>query len=320
MTGPAHDAAPPVVFLMGPTGAGKTAAALWLAARLPAEIVSVDSALVYRGMDIGTAKPDPGERRRVPHHLIDVCEPTDAWSAARFRTEARAAIDAVRSRGRLPLLVGGTGLYFRLLETGIAELPAAAPGVREALQAELLSLGSAALHARLARVDPVSAARIHPNDPQRTTRALEVFAAEGRPLSSYLAAATHHGLGLPLVKWVLAPADRDALRGRLASRFAAMLEQGLVNEVRGLRARPGIGPDCPALRAVGYREVWRHLDGELDRAAMVDAAVTATRQYAKRQYTWFRAERDAQWFDSTDRGVLDELINDLNSRAKIVDF
>lgn len=316
----ADAAAPPVVFLMGPTGAGKTAAALWLAARLPLEIVSVDSALVYRGLDIGTAKPDPAERRRVPHHLIDLCEPTEAWSAARFRAAATAAIHAVRGRGRIPLLVGGTGLYFRRLETGIADLPVPAPGVREALQAELQALGSAALHARLANVDPGSAARIHPNDPQRITRALEVFAAEGRPLSTYLAAATQTGLGLPIVKWVFAPPDREQLRARLARRFEAMLGQGLVNEVRGLLARPGIDPNCPALRAVGYREVGQYLAGELDRPAMVDAAVTATRQYAKRQYTWFRAERDAKWFDSSSQGVLDELLETLESRANLVDF
>ena len=312
--------AAPIVFLMGPTGAGKTAAALWLAARLPIEIVSVDSALVYRGLDIGTAKPDPAERRRVPHHLIDLCEPSESWSAARFRVAATAAIHAIRARGRMPLLVGGTGLYFRRLETGIAELPVPAAGVRAALQAELQVLGSATLHARLASVDPASAARIHPNDPQRITRALEVFAAEGRPLSAYLAAANQHGLGLPVVKWVLAPPGREALRERLALRFEAMLGQGLVNEVRGLLARPGVDQDCPALRAVGYREVGRYLAGELDRQAMVDAAVTATRQYAKRQYTWFRAERDAKWFDSSTPGVLDELIETLKSRANLVDF
>lgn len=310
----------PAVFLMGPTGAGKTAAALWLAARVPVEIISVDSALVYRGLDVGTAKPDPGERRRVPHHLIDVCDAAEPWSAGRFRAAALDAIAAVAARGRLPLLVGGTGLYFRVLEQGIAEVPAAPAAHRAAIQADLAQLGAAALHARLARVDPSSAARIHPNDPQRITRALEVHASTGRPLSAWLADAPVAALGRPLLKWVLAPADREGLRRRLAMRFGTMLEQGLVNEVAALRARTDIAADCPSLRAVGYREVWRHLDGELARAEMVSLAVTATRQYAKRQYTWFRAERNAQWFDADMKTVLDELLRDLKSRANLVDF
>lgn len=310
----------PVIFLMGPTGAGKTAAALWLAARLPVEIVSVDSALVYRGLDIGTAKPDPAERRQAPHHLIDLCEPSDAYSAGRFRADAVAAIEGIVARGRLPLLVGGTGLYFRLLETGITELPAAPAGVRESLRAELERHGSEVLHARLAAVDPVSAARIHPHDPQRITRALEVYAAEGRPLSDYFEQATQTALARPLIKWVLAPVDREGLRRRLAERFLVMLERGLVNEVSGLLASPGVTPTCPALRAVGYREVARHLAGELGRAAMIDAAVTATRQYAKRQYTWCRAEGAAEWFDADAPRVLDQLMENLKSRANLLDY
>jgi len=320
MAAEAAGAGAPVVFLMGPTGAGKTAAALWLAARLPVEIVSVDSALVYRGLDIGTAKPDPVERRQAPHHLIDVCEPSDAYSAARFRADALAAIEAIVARGRLPLLVGGTGLYFRLLETGITDLPAAPVGVRESLRVELERHGSEALHARLAAVDPVSAARIHPNDPQRISRALEVYAAEGRPLSAYFEQATQTALARPLIKWVLAPVDREGLRRRLADRFLAMLERGLINEVSGLLASPGVTPACPALRAVGYREVASHLAGELARAAMIDAAVTATRQYAKRQYTWCRAERDVEWFDADAPRVLDQLMENLKSRANLLDY
>jgi len=312
--------ATPVIFLMGPTGAGKTAAALWLAARLPVEIVSVDSALVYRGLDIGTAKPDPAERRRVPHHLIDICDPAEAYSAARFRADAAAAIEAIAARGRVPLLVGGTGLYFRLLESGITELPAPPAGMRESLQVELQRLGSEALHARLAAVDPVSAARIHPHDPQRITRALEVHAAEGRPMSAYFELAAQTGLARPVIKWVLAPVDREALRQRLAVRFQAMLERGFVNEVRALLASPGVTPACPALRAVGYRDVARHLEGGLDRAAMIEAAVTATRQYAKRQYTWFRSEHGAEWFDSDAPNVLDQLTENLKSRANLLDY
>jgi len=310
----------PVIFLMGPTGAGKTAAALWLAARLPIEIVSVDSALVYRGLDIGTAKPDPAERRGVPHHLIDICAPAEVYSAARFRADAVAAIEAVTARGRLPLLVGGTGLYFRLLETGITEMPAVPPGVRESLRRDLQRLGSEVLHARLAAVDPASAARIHPNDPQRIARALEVHAAEGRPMSDYFERAAQTALARPVIKWVLAPVDREGLRRRHAERFLSMLERGLVNEVRALLASPEVTPACPALRAVGYREVARHLAGELDRVAMIDAAVTATRQYAKRQYTWFRAERGAEWFDSDAPKILDQLMENLKSSANLLDY
>lgn len=309
----------PVVFLMGPTGAGKTAAALWLATRLPLEIVSVDSALVYRGLDIGTAKPDPGERRRVPHHLIDLCDPAEAYSAGRFRADARAAIAAIRARGRLPLLVGGTGLYFQVLERGIAELPSVTPALRAALREEMAALGPAALHARLAALDPVSAARIHPNDPQRITRALEVHAETGRPLSAHFDVGCG-GLEGSVVKYVLAPRDREGLRARLATRFVAMLGQGLVNEVAALRARGDLDAACPALRAVGYREVWRHLAGEFTRAEMVSRVVIATRQYAKRQYTWFRRERDARWFDADMPRVLEELIIDLKSRANLLDY
>ncbi len=309
----------PVVFLMGPTGAGKTAAALWLAARLPLEIISVDSALVYRGLDIGTAKPNPGERRRVPHHLIDLRDPAAPYSAGHFRADARAAIAAIRARGCLPLLVGGTGLYFQVLERGIAEVPVVTPALRTALRDELATLGPVALHARLAAIDPVSAARIHPNDPQRITRALEVHAATGRPLSAHFDAA-NAGLEGALVKYVLAPRDREGLRARLATRFGAMLDQGLVNEVAALRARGDLDAACPALRAVGYREVWHYLAGELAHAEMVFRAVTATRQYAKRQYTWFRRERDAAWLDADSPHVLDELIIDLKSRANLVDY
>lgn len=309
----------PVILLMGPTGAGKTAAALWLAARLPLEIVSVDSALVYRGLDIGTAKPDPAERRRVPHHLIDVCDPTEAYSAGRFCTDARAAIAAIRARGRLPLLVGGTGLYFRAWERGIADLPAAPPALRDALQAELHARGAAALHERLAAVDPPSARRIHPHDAQRVTRALEVYEATGRPLSAHLA-TPHPASREPILKWVLAPRERSGLRARLAARFHEMLERGLVNEVAALRARGDLDPSRPALRAVGYREVWQYLAGAWTRAEMIERAVTATRQYAKRQYTWFRRESGAQWFDAEARDVREKLTAELKSYAEIFDF
>ena len=301
--------------LMGPTGAGKTALALWLAERLPLEIVSVDSALVYRGMDIGTAKPDPGALRRVPHHLINVCEPHEAYSVARFCADASAAIAGIEARGRLPLLVGGTGLYLRRLETGIADMPPVPEAVRTALTAEWQAQGSAALHASLATVDPVSAARIHPNDPQRIIRALSIWRVSGRAMSSFLLAQTAPP-ARHFHKWVLAPPDRTGLRQGLAARFEQMLERGLVNEVMALRARPGMSLECPAMRAVGYREVWAYLDGELSRAQMRERAIVSTGQYAKRQYTWFRAEPEAIWLDAAHEETRTQLIQTLLDSAQ----
>ena len=292
----------PAICLMGPTGSGKTDAALALAKEFPCEIVSVDSAQVYRGLDIGTAKPDPGQRRAVPHHLLDLCDPADAYSAARFAEDALAAVAEVRARGRIPLLVGGTGLYFRALEEGLSPMPAANPGLRARLQDELLAGTSAALHARLAEVDPVAAQRIHPNDPQRILRALEVYLSSGVPISALQRTRPSPPL-TGCIRWVLAPASRPQLHARLADRFAVMLERGLVNEVAGLRARGDLDLDRPAMRAVGYRAVWRYLTGELSRAAMVDEAVAATRQLAKRQFTWFRRVEGALWWDSADPAV-----------------
>lgn len=304
----------PLVCLMGPTGAGKSAVALALAREFPVEIVSVDSALVYRGMDIGTAKPTPFERRAIPHHLVDICDPGEAYSAARFRTDALRAIAAIRARGRVPLLVGGTGLYFKALQQGLTDLPAAPPDVRHALQAELAARGSVALHARLATLDPARAARIHPHDPQRILRALEIHATSGRTMSAWLA-DDRPGPPMPMLNWVLAPADRAVLHTRVEQRFHAMLERGFVNEVAALRARGDLGPDTPAMRAVGYRAVWRYLAGELTREAMVEAGVAATRQLAKRQFTWFRALADATWWDSADRMLMDRLRAALAART-----
>ncbi len=308
--------AAPVHCLMGPTGAGKTAAALWLAARLPIEIVSVDSALVYRGLNIGTAKPDPLELQRVPHHLIDICEPQDPYSVARFCTDAAAAIAQIEQRGRIPLLVGGTGLYFRRLENGIADMPVVAPAVRASVAAELAARGSVALHHRLAQADPLSAARIHPNDPQRITRALEILDSSGVPMSTFLLAPAPPGARRVLRKWVIAPTDRVALRARLAQRFQGMLARGFVNEVRALRARPGIALSLPALRAVGYRTVWAYLDGEISHAEMVTLAVTASAQYAKRQYTWLRSEAVEAWCEGTTPAALAEVCRSLEIAAK----
>ena len=303
-----------VIFLMGPTGAGKTAIGIALARQLPVEIISVDSAMVYRGLDIGTAKPSPITLARTPHHLIDICDPQDSYSAARFRDDALGVIDEVFGRGNTPLLVGGTGLYFRTLEHGIAELPAAAPEVRESLARQLGELGAPRMHEKLAAADPRSAARSHPNDPQRILRALEVYEITATPMSVLIAAREATGLRYPITKYVVAPAARGGLHRRLAQRFRGMLEAGFINEVAGLLQRPGIDAAKPAMRSVGYREVCRYLRGELLYAELVDKAVTATRRLAKRQYTWFRGDSGARWLDPETQDVAAAMLADLRDR------
>lgn len=293
---------------MGPTASGKTALAVDLARRLPFEIISVDSALVYRGMDIGTAKPDLETRRIVPHRLVDIVDPVETYSAGRFRIDALREIESIRTAGRIPLLVGGTLLYFRALERGLAELPPADPAVRARLAAELAERGSAALHARLARLDPVAAGRIHPHDPQRIQRALEVYEISGRSLTELCAAPRDELLPFRTVKLIVAPTDRQLLRDRIERRFRAMLEQGFIAEVERLRARGDLNLDKPSMRAVGYRQVWTYLDGGSDYAAMIESAIAATRQFAKRQFTWLRAESGVNWLDSTDCRLLQHVI------------
>lgn len=280
------------IWLMGPTASGKTGLALELAQRLPVELISVDSALVYRGMDVGTAKPDATTLRAYPHRLIDILDPAEAYSAARFRQDALAAMRQIQAAGRIPLLVGGTMLYFRALEQGLAELPAANLELREAILAEARERGWAALHAELAKVDPQAAARIHPNDPQRLGRALEVWRLTGVPLSVWQA----RGRAQPVpeigrvLKLALIP-PRETLRQRIADRFMAMLEAGFIEEVEVLRARGDLHLGLPSMRAVGYRQVWQYLDGEHSYARMLELGVTATRGLAKRQMTWLRSEQ-----------------------------
>ena len=292
------DPRPPILFLMGPTASGKTALAVELVKRLPFQIISVDSALVYRGMDIGTAKPDAETRRVAPHRLIDMLDPAQAYSAGQFRTDALREIAAIQAAGQSPLLVGGTMLYFRALERGLAELPTADPAVRARLAAEFAQQGSPALHARLVRRDPAAAARIHPHDQQRIQRALEVCELAGRSLTELCAYPHNEPLPFRIVKLIVAPMDRQVLHQRIEQRFGIMLDQGLIAEVAKLRARGDLHPDLPAIRAVGYRQVWAHLDGKLTYATMVEHAIIATRQFAKRQLTWLRAESGALWLDS----------------------
>ncbi|BBL71674.1 tRNA (adenosine(37)-N6)-dimethylallyltransferase MiaA [Methylogaea oryzae] len=302
----------PVLLLMGPTASGKSDLAVRLAERLDGEIVSVDSAMVYRGMDIGTAKPTLAQRRGIVHHLIDILDPAEAFSTGMFRDAVLALVGEIRGRGRLPILAGGTMLYFNALLRGLAALPAADPALRRELEDWGEREGQAALHERLRQVDPVSAARIHPNDPQRTQRALEVFLLTGKPLTELWAA--EHAPPLPFrpVKVVVAPADRSELHRRIAQRFHAMLESGLVEEVERLYRRGDLDVSLPSIRAVGYRQVWGYLSGEHGWDVMVEKGIAATRQLAKRQFTWLRREDDALWRDSEPAESLAErLLRDL---------
>jgi tRNA dimethylallyltransferase len=281
-----------VACLLGPTASGKTAAALAFAARRPAEIVSVDSALVYRGMDIGTAKPTAEERSRVPHHLIDIVDPADAYSASDFRTDALREIDAIIERGRVPLLVGGTMLYYKALTQGLNDLPRANATVRAELEADAARDGWPALHTRLAAVDPHTAARLAPNDSQRIQRALEVFVLTGQPMSALLAAPTRDDNAAARYRFVsvaLEPSDRGTLHARIAQRFDAMLAAGFIGEVERLRARGDLHAGLPSMRCVGYRQAWEYLDGAIDETTMRDKGIFATRQLCKRQLTWLRA-------------------------------
>ncbi|MBK1687034.1 tRNA (adenosine(37)-N6)-dimethylallyltransferase MiaA [Rubrivivax gelatinosus] len=277
------------VCLAGPTASGKTAAALALAARRPVEIVSVDSALVYRGLDIGSAKPGAAERAAAPHHLIDIVDPADSYSAARFVADASRLVDEITARGRLPLLVGGTMLYFKALRDGLDAMPETDPAIRAALDARAAAEGWPALHAELARVDPVTAARLAPNDAQRIQRALEVFLGSGRPISAWQQGARAEkpaAAAWPLVS--LEPASRAWLHERIAQRFDAMLAAGFIDEVRALRERGDLHPGLPSMRCVGYRQAWEALDAG-DLAPLRERGIAATRQLAKRQITWLRA-------------------------------
>ena len=308
---PAHacgiDRRPLAVALMGPTASGKTALACALAERFPFEIVSVDSALVYRGLDIGAAKPDRATLARHPHRLVDIREPAEIYSAADFRADALAAMASITAAGRVPLLVGGTGLYFRALDHGLSALPDADPAIRARLAREAAASGWAALHERLSRLDPAAAARIRAGDAQRIQRALEVIELTGRPLSEQQSGPARRA-PWRLVKLALVPSDRGLLHERIARRFDAMLADGFLEEAARLRALPGWDPDWPAMRAVGYRQAWDHLAGACDLATLRDRAVFATRQLAKRQITWLRSEVDARWIDPDRPGFADVAI------------
>jgi len=292
------DQRPLAVFLMGPTASGKTALALELAQSGRFGLISVDSALVYRGLDIGSAKPDAATLAEFPHALIDIREPEQAYSAAEFCADARVAMDAIAARGKTPLLVGGTGLYFRALDRGLSDLPTAEPQLRAKIEAEAIERGWVAMHAELAALDPIAGARIHPNDPQRIGRALEVIRISGVPLSA-LQGKGRADLPFRILKIALLP-DRAVLHARIAERFELMLANGFLDEVRTLVQRPQLHADLPAMRSVGYRQAWQHLRGEIDAETLRRSGIEATRQLAKRQITWIRSEHAAFVRDALD--------------------
>lgn len=303
---PAFDSSKPILALLGPTASGKTAVALELAARYPVRIISVDSVMIYRGMNIGTAKPEADVLAQFPHALVDICDPAEPYCVRAFCDDALAAIAAAQADGCMPLLVGGTMMYFQALLDGLSALPASDPALRAAVTSEAQQLGWPALHAQLQKIDPIVAARVHPNDPQRIGRALEVYRATGRSLSQWqqenppispLNGQTVHRFGL----W---PASRAHARTAMAERFDAMLADGLIDEVAALRARGDLQPTLPSARAVGYRQVWDYLDGQTDAAAMRELAITATRQLAKRQITWMRSQTTTRFFPTEHRDIL----------------
>jgi tRNA dimethylallyltransferase len=296
------DQRPLAIFLMGPTASGKTALACALSERFPLDLVSVDSALVYRGMDIGTAKPDAATLARYPHALVDIRDPAQPYSAADFSDDALVAMRSISGRGRVPLLVGGTGLYFRALQQGLSALPQADAAIRQRLGAEARQLGWPALHARLAQLDPAAAARIGSNDAQRLQRALEVIELSGRPLSELQQRGHEVPFPWRVLKLALMPRQRSVLHERIARRFDIMLADGFLDEVRALRERGDLHADLPAIRAVGYRQAWQYLEGSIDAAAFRDQAIFATRQLAKRQITWLRSDLGARFFDPDESG------------------
>ncbi|MFD2165526.1 tRNA (adenosine(37)-N6)-dimethylallyltransferase MiaA [Thalassotalea euphylliae] len=299
---------PPVICLMGPTASGKTALAMALYDALPCEIVSVDSALVYKGMDIGTAKPTADELEKYPHRLIDLIDPADSYSAADFCKDALREIAEIRAAGKIPLLVGGTMMYFKSLIEGISPLPEASPEVRKVIEKEANEYGWQHMHNELAKVDAVSAERIHPNDPQRLTRALEVYRLTGNTLTQ-LTAIKGDTVDGDVLQFAIAPRDRSTLHQRIELRYNMMIEQGFEQEVQALKARGDLHENLPSIRCVGYRQMWQYLDGEFDHKEMIFRGVCATRQLAKRQLTWLRSWPNLQWLDMEDESNLQQVLS-----------
>lgn len=310
-----QDLRPPAIAIMGPTASGKTAFAVELAQQLKTEIISVDSALVYRRLNIGSAKPDSATLALAPHRMIDIRDPHEVFSAADFAKEALPHMNALSTAGRVPLLVGGTGLYFRALLEGLSEMPPADATVRAVLNAQAQAEGWPAMHAQLAAIDPGSAARIHPNDPQRIIRALEIHRISGRTRSDWQSRERTQTFPYRVLHLVLAPKDRGELHRRIARRFDAMLDQGFLDEVRELMSDSRLHGDLPSMRAVGYRQAWEHLAGQTDASAFRDKAIAATRQLAKRQLTWFRGLESSRWLDpNTESDALNYMVREFVSR------
>jgi tRNA dimethylallyltransferase len=310
---------PPAIFLMGPTASGKTGVAVELAQRLPVELISVDSALVYRGMDIGTAKPDAATLARAPHHLIDIINPTAAYSAAAFRHDALRLMADITARGRIPLLVGGTMLYFKALREGLSTLPQADATVRAALDAEIAQHGIQHLHRQLAEVDAETAARLAPNDTQRIQRALEIYRLTGQPMSELLKQQTRQALPYDVTSIALVPSERGVLHQRIIVRFADMLKQGLVDELRGLREEYALHRDMTSMRCVGYRQAWQFMDGEITEAQLLETGIAATRQLAKRQLTWLRSMPDNIELDCLAPDLAQTVLDKIGQSATICD-
>jgi tRNA dimethylallyltransferase len=301
----------PSIWLMGPTAAGKTDLAVELVQRCNCEIISVDSALIYREMDIGTAKPEPEILAKAPHRLIDICDPAESYSAAEFRADALKEMADIRQKGKVPLLVGGTMMYYKVLKEGIANLPEADEAVRQKLLEEAEASGWQKLHDRLRTIDPVSAERIHPNDPQRLQRALEVYELTGKTLTDLWAEQKRDvqcNFPYQVLSLAVAPTERKVLHERIEKRFRLMLEQGFLEEVKALKERGDLHLNMPSMRSVGYRQVWQYLEGEYDYDEMVNRGIYATRQLAKRQITWLRSWQDLEWLDSLNPSLIPETV------------
>ena len=309
------DNKPAAILLMGPTASGKTALSVAMAQAMNAEIISVDSALVFKAMDIGTAKPTEAERGGIVHHLIDILDPSEAFSTGQFRNRALELMADITARGKLPILAGGTMLYFSALTQGLAQLPEADPEIRQRLDQQLQEIGKQAMHERLAAVDPVAAARIHMNDPQRVQRALEVYEISGKPLTSFFQGDQGDDLPYAYTKIIIEPKQRHSLHDKIAERFKLMLAQGLIDEVEALRQRGDLDESMPSIRCVGYRQVWSYLQGEYDFAEMQEKGIAATRQLAKRQLTWLRKEQPDLRLFSEDGDLLAQVLNYCRQQA-----
>ncbi len=307
---------PPAIFLMGPTASGKTGVAVELAQHLPVELISVDSALVFRDMDIGTAKPDAATLFHAPHHLIDIIDPTEAYSAAAFRKDALRLMADITARGKVPLLVGGTMLYYKALREGLSPLPQADAALRAELDAEIAQHGIEALHAKLAKVDAETAARLHATDTQRVQRAMEIYRATGKPMSELIKQQEQNPLPFDVLSIALIPSDRAVLHDRIASRFEKMLCDGLIDELRSLRGKYPLQREMTSMRCVGYRQAWEYLEGEINEAGLMEKGVAATRQLAKRQLTWLRSMPENLEVDCLAEGLYQRVLAIIQSKVR----